>query len=115
MTRCSLQKTLVMRRDARSAEEGVQEFDSCAALVQDVLMTARDEILAVLPAVCARTVDGTFTPQDVIDELRRHGSTYAPSTIRTHVVSRMCANAPDQHARTYDDLERVADGRYRCR
>jgi hypothetical protein len=76
MTGCSLQKTLVMRRDARSAEEGVQEFDSCAALVQDVLMTARDEILAVLPAVCARTVDGTFTPQDVIDELRRHGSTY---------------------------------------
>lgn len=51
----------------------------------------------------------------MIDELRRRGSTYATSTIRTHVVSRMCANAPDHHARTYDDLERVADGRYRRR
>jgi hypothetical protein len=78
-------------------------------------MTARDEILSVLPAICARTVDGTFTPKDVIDELRRRGSTYAPSTIRTHVVSRMCANAPDHHARTYDDLERLAAGRYRRR
>jgi hypothetical protein len=75
-------------------------------------MTARDEILAVLPAICARTADGTFTAQDVIDELRRRGSTYASSTIRTHVVSRMCANAPDHHARTYDDLERLDSGRY---
>jgi len=78
-------------------------------------MTARDEILDALPAICSRTVDGTFTPEEVIDELRRRGSTYAPSTIRTHVVSRMCANAPDHHARTYDDLERVANGRYRRR
>ncbi|MER6592296.1 hypothetical protein ABT214_10650 [Micromonospora purpureochromogenes] len=78
-------------------------------------MTARDEILSALPAICARTVDGTFTPQNVINELRRRGSTYTPSTIRTHVVSRMCANAPDHHARTYDDLERLADGRYRRR
>jgi len=80
-----------------------------------VFMTARDEILAALPAICARTVDGTFTPQDVIDELRRRGSSYAPSTIRTHVVSRMCANAPDHHAVTYDDLERISSGRYRRR
>jgi hypothetical protein len=79
------------------------------------LMTARDEILDALPVICSRTVDGTFTPEDVIDGLRRRGSTYAPSTIRTHVVSRMCANAPDHHARTYDDLERVANGRYRRR
>jgi hypothetical protein len=78
-------------------------------------MTARDEILAALPALCARTADGTFTPQDVIDELRQRGSRYAPSTIRTHVVSRMCANASDHHARTYDDLERLTDGRYRRR
>jgi hypothetical protein len=84
-------------------------------LMEDLFMTARDEILAALPAICARTEDGTFTPQDVVDELRRRGSIYEPSTIRTHIVSRMCANAPDHHARTYDDLERVAGGRYRRR
>ena len=78
-------------------------------------MTARDEILDALPVICSRTADGTFTSEDVIDELGRRGSRCAPSTIRTHVVSRMCANAPDHHARTYDDLERVANGRYRRR
>jgi hypothetical protein len=60
-------------------------------------MTARDEILAALPAVRARTGQKTFTPQDVIDELNRRGTVYKPSTIRTHIVSRMCADAPDHH------------------
>lgn len=78
-------------------------------------MTARDEILAALPAVCAHTGRETFTPRDVIDELNRRGTVYKPSTIRTRVVSRMCADAPDHHARTYDDLERVGDGVYRRR
>jgi hypothetical protein len=78
-------------------------------------MTARDEIIAALPSVEARSADGSFSPEDVVDELRRRGSAYAESTIRTHVVSRMCGNAPDHHARTYDDLERVSDGRYRRR
>ena len=82
---------------------------------QTLSMTARDEILAVLPAVRARTGRETFTPQEVIDELQRRGTSYRPSTIRTHIVSRMCANAPDHHARTYDDLERVGDGQYRRR
>jgi hypothetical protein len=78
-------------------------------------MTARDQVLAALPDIEARSADGSFSPQDVVDELRRRGSNLAESTIRTHVVSRMCANAPDNHARTYDDLQRVSDGRYRRR
>jgi hypothetical protein len=78
-------------------------------------MTARDDILAVLPTIEGRNADGTFSPQDIVDELRRCGSTYAESTIRTQVISRMCANAADHHARVYDDLERVSDGRYRRR
>jgi hypothetical protein len=78
-------------------------------------MTARDEILAALPSVAARAADGSFTPQDMINELHRRGTKYADSTIRTHVVSRMCADAADHHARTYDDLSKVGDGRYRRR
>ena len=74
-----------------------------------------DIVPAVLLLEASRGSDGTFGPQDVVEELRRRGSTYAESTIRTHVVSRMCANAPDHHARTFDDLVRVSDGRYRFR
>jgi len=76
-------------------------------------MTARDQILAALPTVCARTGSDTFTAQDVIEELQRRGTRYKPSTIRTHVVSRMCADSPDHHARTHDHLERVADRHHR--
>jgi len=90
-------------------------LSEAAKFRQTLPVTARDEILAILPAVRARTGRETFTPQEVIDELQRRGTSYKPSTIRTHIVSRMCANAPDHHARTYDDLERVADGQYRRR
>ena len=76
-------------------------------------MTARDDILAALPAVRARLKTDVFAPEDVIEELARRGSHSRPSTIRTHVVSRMCRNAPDHHAVTYDDLERVGPGLYR--
>jgi hypothetical protein len=78
-------------------------------------MTCRDEILDALPAVTAKSADETFAPEDMVAELRRRGSRYAESTIRTHVVSRMCANAPDNHGVVYADLERVSEGRYRVR
>jgi hypothetical protein len=76
-------------------------------------MTARDEILVALPRLRARLGRDNFTPAEVIQELRRAGSAYTDSTIRTHVVSRMCANSPDNHAVVFTDLERVEPGRYR--
>lgn len=76
-------------------------------------MTARDEVLAAAKELAAPSSDGTFTVEEILDNLRRRGSSYKPSTIRTHVTSRMCANAPDHHAVTYRDLVRVGEGRYR--
>jgi hypothetical protein len=76
-------------------------------------VTARDEVLAAARKLSVRTTDGTFSVDDIVTELHRRGSAYAESTIRTHVVSRMCANAPDNHAVTYDDLVRTETGRYR--
>ncbi len=76
-------------------------------------MTARDEVPAAARALAAHSSDGNFTVEEVLDHLRRHESTYRPSTIRTHVTSRMCANAPDHHAFTYRDLVRVQEGTYK--
>ncbi len=73
----------------------------------------REAILAVLPSVTAQ--DGTFSLASVVAALRAQGCRYGESTIRTHVTSRMCADAPDHHAKTYDDLERVGRGLYRLR
>jgi hypothetical protein len=76
---------------------------------------ARQEILTAARNLASRSPDGSFTLMQVIAELRRTGTRYAESTIRTHVTSRMCADSPDHHGTTYDDLERLDRGRYRLR
>ncbi len=76
-------------------------------------MTCRDEILEAFADLSKRTDRDTFSPAEIIAEMRRKGTTYAESTIRTHIVSRMCSNAPDHHAVVYSDLERVGPGLYR--
>jgi hypothetical protein len=73
-------------------------------------MTCRDAILA---AIRRHAPDATFAADDVIRWMA--GATYAESTIRTHVVSRMCREAPDNHGTVYDDLERVERGIYRMK
>jgi len=77
--------------------------------------SARQEILAAARKLAGRSPDRSFALMDIVAELRRSGSRYAESTIRTHVTSRMCADAPDHHGTTYDDLVRLGGGRYRLR
>lgn len=76
--------------------------------------TAREQILRAIDRITKGSAD-TFTIGDVLAELRVSGSDLAESTLRTHITSRMCANAPDHHGTTYDDLERVDRGIYRLR
>lgn len=75
-------------------------------------MTARSEILAAIPSV--QRGDGTFSLRDILNELARRNSSFAESTLRTHIRSSMCVNAPKNHGTTYDDLERVSRGIYRA-
>ena len=78
-------------------------------------MTCRDEILAVASPLAKRSKSGEFLLDEIIESMQRNGTKYAESTIRTHVTSRMCANSPDNHGVTYDDLVRVDRGTYRLR
>ncbi|WP_258946531.1 DUF7669 domain-containing protein [Lentzea californiensis] len=75
--------------------------------------TCRDEVLEAARRLATASIDGTFSPEEVIQLLRRMGSSYKDSTIRTHMISRMCANAPSNHAVRYPDLVRDSHGRYR--
>ena len=68
---------------------------------------AREEILMAAKALADHSPDGSFTLMQVITFLRHAGSRYAESTIRTHVTSRMCSDAPDHHGTTYDDFKRL--------
>ena len=76
-------------------------------------MTCREEILTAASELARISPDGDFTVGDVVQHLQRRASQYKESTIRTHVVSRMCANAPDHHGTVYDDLVRTSHGTYR--
>jgi hypothetical protein len=77
--------------------------------------TARSEILATARKLAGQSADGSFTLLQILAEMRRAGSRYTESTIRTHVTSRMCADAPAHHGTTYDDFQRIGGGRYRLR
>lgn len=77
--------------------------------------TCRDEILAAFVRLERRHGRLDFAPMEVIQEVGAATHRYPDSTIRTHIVSRLCAGAPVNHAVVYDDLERVAPGRYRRR
>lgn len=78
-------------------------------------MTCRDDVLAAFARLMARTSREAFSLEKIVREVRSPGSDYRESTIRTHVTSRMCANAPDHHAVVYNDLERIGHGLYRIR
>lgn len=76
-------------------------------------MTCRDEVLLAAQALSDSSSSGEFTLDEVLKFLKRKGMQYKESTIRTHVTSRMCANAPDNHGTTFTDLQRMGHGRYR--
>ena len=76
--------------------------------------TAREQILSVVDFLTAGG-QRTFRIADVVGELRSEERVSRTQRFRTHVASRMCVNAPDNHATTYADFERVEHGVYRWR
>jgi hypothetical protein len=77
--------------------------------------TCRDDVLDAMRALRSRHGRDTFKLEEIVQAVYAQGSTYKESTIRTHVTSKLCANAPDHHATVYADLERVGAGHYRMR
>jgi hypothetical protein len=71
------------------------------------------QVLAAAKDIAYKTGRNEFTPDEIIAALQRAGSKYAASTIRTHVVSRCCVNAPDHHAVVYHYFERIGPGVYK--
>jgi hypothetical protein len=76
-------------------------------------VTCRDELLAAATALCRRSGSDTFTLTQIITEMHGRKTGYPESTIRTHVASKMCSNAPTNHAKTYADFQALGSGNYR--
>jgi hypothetical protein len=77
--------------------------------------TCRAEILAAFDRLERRHGRAVFAPVEIVQEVLAVTDRYPEHTIRTEIVSRMCAEAPVHHAVAYDDLERVDRGKYRVR
>lgn len=77
------------------------------------IVSTRDEVLAAFSRLEAKTGRTTFALSEIIKEVQARGTTYSEGTLRTHIASRMCANAPDHHAVTFPDLLRTDRGQYR--
>ena len=96
---------------AIAAQPEVGEAVRVAAMGREA--TCRAEILAAFDRLERRHGRAVFAPVEIIQEVLAVTDRYPEHTIRTEIVSRMCAEAPVHHAASYNDLERVGRGRYR--
>lgn len=72
-------------------------------------MPIHDQVLAMAQRNCAHRADGTFKPAEIVASLPDLNA----QSVRTHVVSRCCVNAPSNHASRWPYFERTGRGRYR--
>ena len=75
--------------------------------------TCRDEILAALERLESRHGRNVFTLDEIATEVLAATDNFTNWTVRIHVTSRMCVDAPAHHGVRYPDLQRVDRGRYR--
>lgn len=76
-------------------------------------MTCRMEVLEAFFRLERKTGNREFRLRDVVDEVLGGTTELKESTIRTHVTSVMCRDAPVNHLLVFDDLERIDRGIYR--
>ena len=72
-------------------------------------MATHDEILEAVRRIASARPDWSFTPDEIVRALPHLNA----GTVRTHITSRCCTNAPKNHPHKWDYFERVARGRYR--
>ena len=71
-------------------------------------MSVQAEILEAVGRICAERGAWWFVPEEVVRALPHLN----PSTVRTHIVSRCCVNAPANHAHRLAYFRRVRRGEY---
>ena len=76
-------------------------------------MACHEEVLEAANAIINKKGGNEFTPNEIIIYLKEQGTAYKESTIRTHIVSRCCKNAPEHHGTRYQYFERISQGLYK--
>ena len=73
------------------------------------MTTIHEQVLATARRLSEDSVDGTFTLGDIVQALPHLNE----NSVSTHVTSRCCVNAPNNHGTTYSYFRRVGRGVYR--
>ena len=68
-----------------------------------------EQVLDAALIICGKRPDATFSLREVVDALPHLN----PGTVRTHVASRCCVNAPAHHASRWPYFRAMERGRYR--
>lgn len=76
-------------------------------------MTCREEIIDCAKGIINRKGVNEFSILEILECMHRKGTEYSESTIRTHIASSMCVNAPANHVVRYADLERIDRALYK--
>ncbi len=71
-------------------------------------MSVQQEVLHAVRRICRERGAWTFTPDEIVRALPNLNA----STVRTHIVSRCCVNAPAHHAHRWGYFRRVSRGLY---
>ena len=71
-------------------------------------MAIHEEVLATARRICRERGERTFRVVDVVHALPHLN----PSSVRTHIVSRCCVNAPKNHPHKWAYFRRVGRGEY---
>ena len=71
-------------------------------------MKIHEEILTAVRRLCAARRSWSFTPAEVVQALPHLNE----RSVRTHVVSRCCVNAPSHHAHRWPYFRRLRRGLY---
>ena len=74
-------------------------------------MAIHDEVLRAAIQICREREDWTFRADEVVVRLPHLNE----SSVRTHIVSRCCVNAPKNHPHKWDYFERIGRGLYEIR
>lgn len=72
------------------------------------LMHVQEEVLETARRLAAGREDWSFTVREIVEAL----PALNPSSVRTHVVSRCCVNAPKNHPHKWDYFRRIGRGLY---
>ena len=71
-------------------------------------MAIHEEVLETARRMCRERAERTFRVWDIVHALPHLN----PSSVRTHVVSRCCVNAPKNHPHKWGYFRRVGRGEY---